>query len=592
MSIVKNKKTDTNKLTTIAESIQTNNKIMIKIMVVLTIIFIVIFFVAGVFTVSIKRAANRSVDIGQAKTLQVEWVMDAIYSLSKGTLMTKETDPTKCEFAQWEAAYDGLSDGEAEKAFQRAMALHDEIHQLYNDNSDVNFETDYERASQLREDLLAKYEEFSQELDIVIAAYEADQEKIFKASEIQSVITYLIAGLFLLVTPKVINKYSKKLSENISDPINAVAEWASELALGSDKLEFNGVSNNINEIDQMIQAFQTMASGIAENVNVVKRVAEGDMTAFVNIRSSKDTLSKNLYKMVQNNDMMFNEITQIAQEVAGGADDIANASNSLAQSCTQQIANLSEFRETIEETVRLINDNVEKIARSKSLSGEIKSEVAVSYAKMEQLLKAMQDISEASNKIFAVITTIEEIADQTNLLALNASIEAARAGEAGKGFAVVANEVGSLAAQSANAVVASRQLIEDTINKATIGNQITMETSETFNKIVDSIDEIYRFNDEMNEAGKQQKEKMDILEKEIGSIADSVDTNAAISQETAASCDLLDVNADKLRQAMAKFNLRKRKPGKAYIPPEKEGDKEFEKLAQQNYEKAVRERKI
>ena len=106
----------------------------------------------------------------------------------------------------------------------------------------------------------------------------------------------------------------------------------------------------------------------------------------------------------------------------------------------------------------------------------------------------MEDISESSNKIFAVIQTIEEIADQTNLLALNASIEAARAGEAGKGFAVVANEVGNLASQSANAVVESRKLIEDTINKANIGNVITNETSETFNKIVESIDFIYKLN--------------------------------------------------------------------------------------------------
>ena len=154
------------------------------------------------------------------------------------------------------------------------------------------------------------------------------------------------------------------------------------------------------------------------------------MTAFVNIRSAKDSLAKNLYKMVQTNDLMFNEITQIASDVASGADDIA-ASNE----------------------------------------------------KMQQLLKAMGDITESSDKIFAVIKTIEEIADQTNLLALNAAIEAARAGEAGKGFAVVAGEVGNLAAQSANAVIESRQLIEDTIKKASIGNTITNETSEAFKKL-------------------------------------------------------------------------------------------------------------
>ena len=335
-----------------------------------------------------------------------------------------------------------------------------------------------------------------------------------------------------------------------------------------------------------------MAHGIEENVHVVQRVAEGDMTAFVNIRSSKDSLSKNLYKMVQTNDLMFNEITEIANQVASGAEGIADASGSLANSCTQQIHSITDFKEAVSETVDLINENVETIEKSKELSGEIKDEVAISNEKMEQLLKAMEDISVSSDKIFAVIKTIEDIADQTNLLALNASIEAARAGEAGKGFAVVASEVGNLAAQSANAVVESRQLIEDTIHKANIGNDITNETSETFNKIVESIDVIYKFNDEMSASGQRQKEQMGVLENEIRAISDAVDTNAAISQETSASCDLLSENADRLRDAMAKFNLRKREPGKAYIPPEKQGDEEFRKKAQENYDLAKREGRV
>ena len=37
---------------------------------------------------------------------------------------------------------------------------------------------------------------------------------------------------------------------------------------------------------------------------------------------------------------------------------------------------------------------------------------------------------------------------------------------------------------------------------------------------------------------------------------------------------------------MSKFNLRKREPGKAYIPPEKRDDEEFIRVAQCNYEKA------
>ena len=416
------------------------------------------------------------------------------------------------------------------------------------------------------------------------AALTSDETHYFKLLETR-VVTAMFTNLILAAVVWVfIRKSAEKLADKIAHPVSTVVNWASALALGSDQLEFDEEQSELVETNEMMDAFKKMAASIQENVHVVQRVAEGDMTAFVNIRSSQDSLAKSLYKMVQTNDLMFNEITQIANEVAEGATDIAEASGALAESCTAQAHTISDFKVAVENTGNLLRENTSRLSHSQEISAEIKHEVAESKEKMEELLSSMTDITEASRKISTVIQTIEEIADQTNLLALNASIEAARAGEAGKGFAVVAGEVGTLAAQSADAAVQSRTLIEDTISKAARGNEISKQTSLTFDKIVDSMDDIYRVTEEISRTGKEQSRQLDVIEKDIREIAEAVDGNAAASEETAASSDMLTKS-----EAMSKFNLRKREPGKAYIPPEKMHDEEFIREAQANYEKAVKE---
>ena len=378
------------------------------------------------------------------------------------------------------------------------------------------------------------------------AALSSDVTHYFKLLETR-VVTAMFTNLILAAVVWVfIRKSAEKLADKIAHPVSVVVNWASALALGSAQLEFDEEQSDLVETNEMVDAFKKMAASIQENVHVVQRVAEG-------------------------------------------ATDIAEASGALAESCTAQAHTISDFKVAVENTGNLLRENTSRLSHSQEISAEIKHEVAESKEKMEELLSSMTDITEASRKISTVIQTIEEIADQTNLLALNASIEAARAGEAGKGFAVVAGEVGALAAQSADAAVQSRALIEDTISKAARGNEISKQTSLTFDKIVDSMDDIYRVTEEINQAGKEQSSQLDVIEKDIREIAEAVDGNAAASEETAASSDMLTKSADELREAMSKFNLRKREPGKAYIPPEKMHDEEFIREAQANYEKAVKE---
>ena len=159
--------------------------------------------------------------------------------------------------------------------------------------------------------------------------------------------------------------------------------------------------------------------------------------------------------------------------------------------------------------------------------------------KMNELLKAMERISSTSSEIEAIITGIEDIANQTNLLSLNAAIEAARAGEAGRGFSVVAESIRELAEQSAVASANTKKLIETSLYEIKNGNEITKDTSDTLNKVMEEVDEILIAVSKVRSASDIQAEEVAEIEKGISLISDVVQNTLATAEETSATSEEL-----------------------------------------------------
>ncbi len=530
------------------------------------------------------KAENVAKDMVSA---HYDWILQLTNSMHTGDRFEGNLDPNTCSFGSWLAENESsITDTEISNRIKQIKDIHTEIH---------TFATDVNQLDEVQR--IAKYDEFISDyepkvnllienLTGIANRYTAIANEAAEA--LSFLLTLSIICIVLLTLIAIITSVylANSTSTKISAPMTSIAAWSKELSEGADTLDFNFDYGNIdenNEIAIMIDSFKQLANSIQENVRVVKRVADGDMTVFVDIRSSKDTLGKNLYRMVQSNDKLFSEILKVAHKVAEGSTYIAHVSHELADSAHVQAQTVNELSSAINDAANLISKSSEHMAEASSISDIIKTNAQESNEKMNVLAESVEEMKTASQKVSQVIKTIDDIAFQTSILALNASVEAARAGEAGKGFAVVANEVRQLALKSTVAADESKTLIQNTIDKAVMGSKISVEALAMFETIVEEINNITSIIQEESHSSAAQLDCIEGIRSNISGIMRETSNNVDISKNSANSSKEMQQNADRLKAEMEKFNLRKRQPGKPYIPPEKAGDYEFIKQAEENY---------
>jgi heme-based aerotactic transducer len=145
------------------------------------------------------------------------------------------------------------------------------------------------------------------------------------------------------------------------------------------------------------------------------------------------------------------DMTIVAQSFIDARDNrLTSLLETLSATSQEVAAQTNEARQSVDRCAHATETGTASV-------GDAWSAVELMNTAIEEVRGSVEQFSDQLKQIEEIVTTIDSISGQTKLLSLNARIEAARAGEHGRGFAVVAEEVGVLAARTADSLKAISQ---------------------------------------------------------------------------------------------------------------------------------------
>lgn len=377
----------------------------------------------------------------------------------------------------------------------------------------------------------------------------------------------LVAAILVIIVIAMVlsTKIGKRISRRISDPLGQLGGRLKTFAAGDLISPFPAVSTG-DEVEIMEQDAREMADNldaiISDIGEVLGEMSSGNYTVRSKISEKYTGDFKKLYESMRSlRDQMTETLLSIGEaskQVSAGSDELANASQGLAEGATDQANSVMKLHSTISDITEAMERSAQSADDSYIKAQEYADAADKSRQEMDTMMAAMERINDSSTKISDIISEIESIAAQTNLLSLNASIEAARAGEAGRGFAVVADQIRELADQSAKAAVDTRELIEASIHEVSEGNAVANHASSAIESVMDGIKQIAEFSKSLKVMMEEQAEAMRQAESGVNQISGVVESNAATAEEASATSQELSAQATMLDQLVGQFELTKK----------------------------------
>ena len=393
-----------------------------------------------------------------------------------------------------------------------------------------------------------------------VAAHNAqDMVKEGEYAQASAITVIMIIMTFSIVSAALLGIY---ISNSIRKPVKEIEDAAQQLANG----QLDGVCVSYTSRDELGEMSDSIRDLISYQKTIIEDISDilGDMSEgnfkvqsnvneyymghydriLVSMWGLRDKLSDTLWR-----------ISQSARQVANGSEQVSSGAQILAIGAEEQADSIEKLAiavNEISEQVRVTKENADKARNQTDRAG---AQVSESNQQMQEMISAMNIISERSDEIYKIVKTIQDIAFETNLLALNASVEAARVGELGTGFAVIAREIRSLADKTAMASKNTTALIKESVAAVKNGEKVAHTAADSLLQVIECTKQVIFMVDRIASATENQHKSISNITAEVRQVSDVVQNNASISEELAAASEELSTQTQMLDHMIGQFQL-------------------------------------
>ena len=403
-------------------------------------------------------------------------------------------------------------------------------------------------------------QKINSETDSCISAI---QDRLDRKSNILEIIKNISMILFIVAFAYIVRRIALAINfskKELLEPIVKVSEQMNVLAHGNFHTNLDLVADN-SEVGQMVSSIAFMKNNFSNMINeisdVLGQMGNGKYTIQVTQEYVGEfvKIKESLLKIAEDTRKTLLTIQQAAGEIDGGSNQLSQAAVDLAEGCTIQAGQVSEVASLIDTMAKSMEEKASEAEKTVQISSEAGMLLNQGNSRMQELKIAMAEISNCSEEIRTIVSTIEDISNQTNLLSLNASIEAARAGEAGRGFAVVAEQVKNLAEESAKATGETTKLIEKTVMAVERGIEIADATAENMSEVMVGAQASTENMSRMAVELREEANNMYRIDESVSKVSEIVDNNSVASQETAAVSEEQTAHVAMMVQMIQKFEI-------------------------------------